>query len=1840
MRFFVLPLLLAAAVSAEVFQFVGQHGQHGGSAVYGVRGGVTVGVQKLTGEKTALEYNGTLALEQVREGEYLAMFTQFTLGKYDKINRNIHDEALGNLKPEEQRLVKALHEQGGQYAHEMQKPVKFFMKEGKVVRMEAEKGHQQWSLNIFRGVLTLLQNQVRKPTNLAVPFVEYNYEDGVTGNCRVQYEIIREPEDETVHDVYNMTKTYNYKDCIGRPVYLHLKDVHRGCAGVCDNHKPENFLNQYEEEQTDYELKPTPGCPVNQQRKDSLVSVQTVAKYNVTKGLLEEARTQSTDIYRLFGGEIEVFTRLQLRLRNHQGPKVQEPKNTQVYETLQQRLPIQEEEELDIPVYALMKEHAKHQQYPEYFRKHFDAVVRELRELHGKRGHMEQQAFDSPAYLVELIQAISGMTEEEIKKTMPEVVRQHQPHQLTEEQQVRRQLWIELIGKAGSKSAVKIAVELIKNKTFTPAEARRVLQDIAAFQSYPDTEMIEQVLGLCMKHEGLTATGKATACAAAGKIISKASNSKVYQWAQKKELAKKIPQQGEKYMNVDKTEPESEEYEMTMGHLAIKPELRVTPEKLQQYVQRLSQALRQSTDFKDVVAYINGLAKIEKPEVLPELIQYVEGTAPNMHQIREQGEKQEESKEFVRRVAIVALRNIATKYPKEVNPILRVVFLNTTETVQTRLQAFDGWMNTQPAQWEVEKVMQVTNKDTSVELTHYVYTALKAAMKAEEPCYQLLAHRIRAAWGQIRPFDFGMKFSQLRSKSYYNTIEDYGIRGIWKLVTSNTTFLPTFGETKIEQVRGPFMKTFFGAKLLVKGGEKAWEQLVGKDGLLERIAIALDGQVKNGQQQQIMKDIAEGMGMKYEKETPKAVLFWKFFSGEAIVPIDAQYAKELKQALLQTVTKFGKQGATGHFMRVFVPTKAFHVEPSALGLPIVHSTIHPIVVSVRYENLKLRLNTQEGRIAPETFELTGTIQPTVLSLRQSRVFVAEKEGQYTPTLKISDVKEFNVRLALRVAYEKTQQRLKINVKPQFERVLHSGHCTELKLQKNTIIDEQPTTNVLSYDKCVKSLRQPIRREQKFGGKTGMVLRVSGESHQPWSGLPMFGAKDTRREGLFGAVLNRLANKGMKHHAISLYLEPAQQKPVNEWAITIDMDSNVEALSKIPAEQQVQRIQKIKVQYKPRQQEQLNSELQQVIRKAENLLQKFAEELKETTIEKQMLIKIEGRHQGQPQRTLKVAMKKIHNLEKTQQQFALVAESQDSRKAIEVFANVSYPQIGSPFRFEPSYISEDERMNATLIAQFQGQQEQTYRVKFEAKKSEEQKKEHELKWFEVRALAEQKAGKNGITDAAKKALIKDNSLDNMEMTIQLPAQIHPQAKQVAKQLLQALKYKFAPQMRSEIAGRLDEQLKHKRSEQREIHISANATRKFERALLYNVRVEMPRENVTFENIRLHGVRPVNMQQSALEQIKSMMVRDTHNHVCIVGNKGVRTYDNVTFGLDVKPHCDYVLTRDHTEGKRDFTVTFQVVDPTTYAKKVHVQVGKIDIVLEPFTTGERVFYIHVDGRRLPLVFEKPMILPYGQGKRVFINAFDVSNTHDHPVITIFTENKEFTLMYNGHATRVFLASKYHGQVNGICGNFDNERTHEFIGPNGHEYEHSNEFIAAYGVGQNCKTPVQNTKEQLMQKIDEELKQIREREQKKWERMSEQMREQYKYKSQPEHWQRELQEDLFNNDEFRGIDGRMASNWEQKKTVQEEREVLKTAMSVEGGHLCFSVEPVPTCKEGYHKEGLRRTERVESICLDRTHPKAIKAMHDVRQGLSVDIAALEPHQKGRLVTMQNIPKCVRYD
>lgn len=69
------------------------------------------------------------------------------------------------------------------------------------------------------------------------------------------------------------------------------------------------------------------------------------------------------------------------------------------------------------------------------------------------------------------------------------------------------------------------------------------------------------------------------------------------------------------------------------------------------------------------MAYLNGLAKFSKPEVLPYLLSYVNATAPNLYKLASEGEETLEAAYFVRKVAVLSLEHVAQYLDKEVKEV-------------------------------------------------------------------------------------------------------------------------------------------------------------------------------------------------------------------------------------------------------------------------------------------------------------------------------------------------------------------------------------------------------------------------------------------------------------------------------------------------------------------------------------------------------------------------------------------------------------------------------------------------------------------------------------------------------------------------------------------------------------------------------------------------------------------------------------------------------------------------------------------------------------------------------------------------------------------------------------------------------------------------------------------------------------------------------------------------------------------------------------------------------------------------------------------------------------------
>lgn len=1690
---FAVLLFLAASARAQFFRITKNGGP---STVYRVRGVVTLTTPELSGHRgAALEYSGDLAVRRLTHDNYAAQFLDFQMKKYNRTLSTVDDpdvEAMDGLPPVVEH-----------YSEYFKDPVNFVYKHGKVLTYLVPYDAKMWTVNIYRAVLTLFQSPAVKPKEVVdAPRVFSVYEDGVTGYCRVQYELKVKTNNEL-----NFTKTHYLDDCqVERPAYLlDEADVH-GCPGVCSKHTPTNFVPGYEPELTDYLSKPKPGCPVSMRPVDTQVSVHGFGQYVVNKRLLQNVSAETIDVLHQYGGKVTSRTKFQLGLLHHNGPEIDKAKHVTFYDTLAFTLP-EVYNDLDVPIYSLYLGNITDLK-PEVFNLYFKTAVEEL--IHLAQVDDSADPKKTPSLVLQMIEALSAMKKEQIQKTIPPPLKK-KVSDCNQDEQLERALYLDLLSKAGSNASIDVLLDFVVDKVLTNFESVSILQDVAAFKAYPDAHIVETLLELCLLKKNKTELSPmvvATACATVGTVISKACPSVV-------EFPPYVPlpptDVDGPFPRPNDTDPEFPQHEADPAlapPFEYKERENCTVKHLVQYVKDLTTALETSKDFKHAVALVTALAKAAKPEVIPSLLPYVNGTAPNLPYLVDEGESVEEAVVFFRQITLLVLNDLVAFYPKEVNPIVRTIYWNTSEPHQLRLLAFDIWLKTVPAQWEVQKVVVTAKLDDSVELGSYVFTALRSLLRNKLPCNEILASRVRAVFRHVKHLDLGFRFSHLYKPSTYDPRRELGVEATFKKVASNTSRLAASHLSLLYNVasyyRVPASYTF-----LPKGGEKLVAEVVGEGGLLELLSKALSPNYVPEPQPPRTVDVAKELNITDRNvEPPKAAFLWKFLNGETVLPVDKQYLQVLKEEIVEWVRQLVGGDGKKHFVRVLLPAKQYHVEPTTLGVPLVHSTLHPVVVSLRVDDLYVRYENRPNSVLPKRVYVSGTFHPAVLSLRQTLVFAADVQKLLSPSVVISDVKEVALKSKVIVSYYHPTKRLFAEVKPEFNRLLLTTHCVEHTLKKNLLLSEDPSEPWMDYGECVKSLPVPyLLNSELLGKELGMVVKVNGTSHKSWAGLSPFGSLWAKKEGSVQALLQALGNVGWKHYLYTVGLKSYIEDPVDRWRLHYHITDNIDELVPGPGPEPpcpwcttpvpppfnpVSRMwSMISMRDSAKETEVPNafieeddetsaaayytelSDLPGMQDRLQVLLNETQKPVYKTAYKHNISTVLVGCLGPTLKRIVKVALTELHTLDRTARKFAVLVKSDVYSHDLEAYGNVTYPEMDSFFNLDPAFIGTDF-VNASLVTRLFNAtvgHNETYVLYYNATKSEEQLVGFSayhykplLKWYTPQCLADLKAGKT-VSYACNEAVVHDAHLDQQVLTVSLPEKVDSRVKQASLTAVDLLKYYLFPRV---VFHPADPVL----SSKNQLVFYFNKTMANPFVTLLNSKAYLPYEKLVVKNLPVPKYFSPNTALETEERVSRTITDDNPLMPCGVGKHAVRTFDNFTYPLEVRRACSYLLARDCT-GTSNLTVVLVPLNVTAGLKKLVVQLSNTVVELLPPSLHVPEVHLVVNTTEYVAVKDKDVVLPFDAKDKFMVQVHRVPNPRGTPVVLLKTTNNLLKLHFDGFNVYLWLNKKFQRSACGLCGNYDNEASHELVTPDNVEAANYTLFTTSYAfdgmLGSNCKTPV---------------------------------------------------------------------------------------------------------------------------------------------------------------------------
>ncbi|XP_037556650.2 uncharacterized protein LOC119433484 isoform X2 [Dermacentor silvarum] len=400
------------------------------------------------------------------------------------------------------------------YSQVLSYPVQFVLRSGKLVKYEISLGAPAWIHHVYKSVLPLLQNQVETPREL--PVVASYYEDGMSGYCRVTYEMHWLTDLPTEVKVYNLTKTKHLDDC--EPT--RSGNSTNGAPGHRADHSKHlsNFLPLPLENTSISENKSFTERPEDLNRVDSMVTAHEVSYYRVNGSLIENALSESLTLLPVFGGPVMVRTRLQLELASQEAPPVGAVVQFDGEPRTSLKLNMSEMAEyLDGYAYSYLTGNPE-QVNAEVFAKVLDEVAEALASL-----ELNIETKRTPALMLKLVRMISLLNTEQLKQAMP-LSLLNKTSELEPKEQLLRALYIELLGNARNKYAVEMALHLMKQQLLSRQETARLFRDLSAFfATFVDKDTRELLRDLCRSTDGfVNLHPRASICNRLGEVVIKA----------------------------------------------------------------------------------------------------------------------------------------------------------------------------------------------------------------------------------------------------------------------------------------------------------------------------------------------------------------------------------------------------------------------------------------------------------------------------------------------------------------------------------------------------------------------------------------------------------------------------------------------------------------------------------------------------------------------------------------------------------------------------------------------------------------------------------------------------------------------------------------------------------------------------------------------------------------------------------------------------------------------------------------------------------------------------------------------------------------------------------------------------------------------------------------------------------------------------------------------------------------------------------------------------------------------------------------------------------------------
>jgi len=319
-------------------------------------------------------------------------------------------------------------------------------------------------------------------------------------------------------------------------------------------------------------------------------------------------------------------------------------------------------------------------------------------------------------------------------------------------------------------------------------------------------------------------------------------------------------------------------------------------------------------------------------------------------------------------------------------------------------------------------------------------------------------------------------------------------------------------------------------------------------------------------------------------------------------------------------------------------------------------------------------------------------------------------------------------------------------------------------------------------------------------------------------------------------------------------------------------------------------------------------------------------------------------------------------------------------------------------------------------------------------------------------------------------------------------------------------------------------------------------------------------------------------------------------CVLMEKAVRTFDNVTYDLP-ETNCQVLLAMD-CSAQQKWAVYATELDDKADTKKVTVLTGGKEVKLMP-PQQQDLMQIQVDGKIHELSFDKPVSFCSAKDCiRIFLRK-TVSDAVN-PIAVIENPDEKLTVLYDGKNAKVLLGNGYAGKTCGLCGDNDDESDDEFVGPDLCIYDQAEDFVNSYTMaGEHCEeTPQPKGKVRCPKSQDNRQK---DEQNHAHQQTIVQVRRNPIGKTTVVHQKTEIPAQSVNQQQQQQINACQG---------------LRTEYLIRGDMACFTTRPVLTCGSSCVAQSSRQVT-LDFHCLQKASPFTQQLMSEAQRSVLTKLA-----------------------